>query len=146
MKTSFALAMVLSLGASSAALAVNVQRDRETNIHSHAVVTTCTLKRCPSSSTPQQKPAPPKGGTQGSGHGSNDHTNNSNNHTSGSNNHTSGGTHDDKQGNVNTGPGVIYVPSHPVAAPEVDPATAFAGLTLLAGALAVTRGRKARRS
>ncbi len=32
-----------------------------------------------------------------------------------------------------------------VAAPEIDPATAFSGFTLLAGALAVVRGRRAKK-
>lgn len=38
-------------------------------------------------------------------------------------------------------------PPHPtpVAAPEIDPAAAVAGLTLLAGGLAVLRGRRVKR-
>jgi hypothetical protein len=35
---------------------------------------------------------------------------------------------------------------HPVRAPEIDPASAMAGLTLLAGGLAVLRGRRGRKS
>jgi hypothetical protein len=31
---------------------------------------------------------------------------------------------------------------HPLKAPEIDPASAIAGLTMLAGALAVIRGRR----
>jgi hypothetical protein len=37
-------------------------------------------------------------------------------------------------------------PHFPIAAPEIDPASAFAGLTLLAGGLAVLRGRRSRKS
>jgi len=37
-------------------------------------------------------------------------------------------------------------PPHPVLAPEIDPASAMAGLTLLAGGLAVLRGRRGRKS
>lgn len=33
----------------------------------------------------------------------------------------------------------------PAAAPEIDPASAFSGLTLLAGGLAVLRGRRAKK-
>jgi hypothetical protein len=33
-------------------------------------------------------------------------------------------------------------PSSPVKAPEIDPASAMAGLTMLAGGLAVLRGRR----
>ena len=33
----------------------------------------------------------------------------------------------------------------PTAAPEIDPGTALSGLTMLAGGLAVIRGRKARK-
>ena len=35
----------------------------------------------------------------------------------------------------------VYSPS-PVKAPEIDPASAMAGLTMLAGGLAVLRGRR----
>lgn len=41
------------------------------------------------------------------------------------------------------GPGLPIVP---VPAPEIDPASAMAGLTLLAGGLAVLRGRRAQKS
>lgn len=34
----------------------------------------------------------------------------------------------------------------PLSAPEIDPASAIAGLTLLGGGLAVLRGRKSRES
>jgi hypothetical protein len=36
--------------------------------------------------------------------------------------------------------------SGPVAAPEIDPASAFSALTLLAGGLAAIRGRKSKKS
>ncbi len=36
-----------------------------------------------------------------------------------------------------------YTPVTPVAAPEIDPASAVSGLTLLLGGLAVYRGRRA---
>lgn len=36
-------------------------------------------------------------------------------------------------------------PKHPVAAPEIDPASALSGLTLLAGGLLVIRGRRAQK-
>jgi hypothetical protein len=39
------------------------------------------------------------------------------------------------------GPGHKYDPEHPLAAPEIDPASALSALTLLAGGLAVLRGR-----
>ena len=35
-------------------------------------------------------------------------------------------------------------PRHAVAAPEIDPASAMSALTLLAGGLAVLRGRRSR--
>lgn len=38
-----------------------------------------------------------------------------------------------------------YTPGHPSAAPEIDPASAGSALTLLAGGLAVIRGRRAKR-
>jgi hypothetical protein len=41
-------------------------------------------------------------------------------------------------------PGDHYQPSPVTAAPEIDPASAVAGLTLLAGGLAVLRGRRVR--
>jgi hypothetical protein len=37
-------------------------------------------------------------------------------------------------------------PRFPMLAPEIDPASAMAGLTLLAGGLAVLRGRRNRKS
>jgi hypothetical protein len=37
-------------------------------------------------------------------------------------------------------------PPRTVSAPEIDPASALAGLTLLAGGLAVMRGRRGRKS
>lgn len=40
----------------------------------------------------------------------------------------------------------IPLPPRPVRAPEIDPASALAGLTLLAGGLAVLRGRRERKS
>jgi len=36
-------------------------------------------------------------------------------------------------------------PGSPVAAPEIDPAAAIGALTLLAGGLAIVRGRRSRR-
>jgi hypothetical protein len=44
--------------------------------------------------------------------------------------------------------GLCSKPSHPgpTAAPEIDPATTFSGLMLLAGGLAVLRGRRSRPS
>jgi len=39
---------------------------------------------------------------------------------------------------------VVIVPPTVVAAPEIDPASALSGLTLLLGALAVARGRRAK--
>jgi len=36
----------------------------------------------------------------------------------------------------------FFEPSSPVQAPEIDPASAMAGLTMLAGGLAVLRGRR----
>jgi len=39
-----------------------------------------------------------------------------------------------------------FRPPRPVAAPEIDPASAMAGLTLLAGGLAVLRRRRGRKS
>ena len=38
-----------------------------------------------------------------------------------------------------------YTPPHSTAAPEIDPASAVGGLTLLLGGLAVIRGRRGRR-
>lgn len=43
------------------------------------------------------------------------------------------------------GPGFKYDPAHPMTAPEVDPAGALTALTLLAGSLAVLRGRTAKK-
>jgi hypothetical protein len=36
-------------------------------------------------------------------------------------------------------------PQKPMVAPEIDPATALSGFTMLAGGLAVIRGRRARK-
>ena len=47
------------------------------------------------------------------------------------------------------GPPSFWTPRRlpiPVRAPEIDPASAIAGLTLLAGGLAVLRGRRGRKS
>jgi hypothetical protein len=41
---------------------------------------------------------------------------------------------------------VTAVPPNAVSAPEIDPATAFIGLTLLLGGLAVVRGRRSKKS
>jgi hypothetical protein len=38
-----------------------------------------------------------------------------------------------------------YTPPHSMAAPEIDPASAVGGLTLLLGGLAVIRGRRGKR-
>jgi hypothetical protein len=38
-----------------------------------------------------------------------------------------------------------YTPPHSTAAPEIDPASAVGGLTLLLGGLAVIRGRRGKR-
>lgn len=40
----------------------------------------------------------------------------------------------------------FLVVSHPMAAPEIDPASAMSGLTLLLGGLAVARGRRAKQA
>jgi hypothetical protein len=48
---------------------------------------------------------------------------------------------DSKQGQVTNSCGVIG--GGPTATPEIDPASAMAGLTLLLGGLAVLRGRRA---
>jgi hypothetical protein len=49
---------------------------------------------------------------------------------------------------LNWGPPWSHDPGHqgggPVAAPEIDPASAMSALTLLAGGLAVVRGRKSK--
>jgi hypothetical protein len=42
------------------------------------------------------------------------------------------------------GPNHQPSPTHPVAAPEIDPAGAMGAFTLLAGGLAVLRGRRSR--
>lgn len=43
------------------------------------------------------------------------------------------------------GPHQFTVVTPPAAAPEIDPASAFSGLTLLLGGLAVVRGRRAKK-
>ena len=52
---------------------------------------------------------------------------------------------DDNQGNNNNQGDDNQGQNTPTAAPEIDPGTALSGLTLLAGGLAVIRGRKVRK-